>query len=228
MPLPREDFMVFISHATTEDGVLVERIAEALDRIHIRAYVFERYPVGGRKKFEEIELMIKACPYFLVVLTEAGIASQWVNQEIGYAVGVGRNPIPVIEVDSSTGERIESRGFLELNDPINYDRNDEVQLMADIIYTFHNLLLTKGKWKDSIYVRCKCGEEFDAELNFDKNWDLWIERPIEELPEWQMWSQPPTWLSPQRQSPIVITCTCDNCQREVRVSFPDCHLLPQQ
>lgn len=228
MPLPREDFMVFISHATTEDGVLVERIAEALDRIHVRAYVFERYPVGGRNKFKVIKRMIEECPYFLVVLSEAGIASQWVNQEIGYAVGVGKNPIPVIEVDSTTGKRIASSGFVELNDPINYDRNDEVQLMADIVYTFHNLLLPKGKWKDSIYVRCKCGNEFDAPLNIDECWELWNKRPIEEAPEWQMWHQPRTWLSPPGQSPIVISCTCDNCQREVRVSFPDCHLLPQQ
>ena len=83
MPLPKEEFRVFISHATTEDGELVRWIADALDRLHIRAFVYERYQRGGQNRFEVIKRWIKACPYFLVVLTKDGIASQWVNQEIG-------------------------------------------------------------------------------------------------------------------------------------------------
>ena len=224
MPLPKEDFKVFISHATTEDGMLVDWIAEALDRLHIRTFVYERYPRGGRNRFETIKAMIQACPYFLVVLTKAGIASQWVNQEIGYAVAVGREPIPVVEVDSSKGKRIESKGFVELNDPINYYRNNDVQLMADIVHTFHTLLLSEGKWMNLIYLRCKCGNKFEGKLDFDENWELWLERPREKLPQWGLWLEEPTI----KQGPIEVAWTCNKCQQEVKISFPDCHRLPQE
>ena len=39
MPLPKENFKVFISHATAEDGQLVNWVADALDRLHISAFV---------------------------------------------------------------------------------------------------------------------------------------------------------------------------------------------
>jgi hypothetical protein len=224
MPLPKEEFKVFISHATEEDGALVEWIADALDRLHIRAFVYERYPRGGQNRFDTIKGMIEVCPYFLVVLTKAGIASQWVNQEIGYAVAVGREPIPVREVDSATGKLINSKGFVELNDPIYYYRNNDVRLMADIIYTFHSLLLPAKKWTDFIYVRCKCGNEFEGELGFDENWEQWLERPREELPQWGLWVAEPSI----KQGPITVGWPCSKCGREVRISFPDCHLLPQE
>ncbi len=88
MPLPKEHFKVFISHATAEDSWLANWIADALDYLHIRAFVYERYPRGGQNRFEVIKSRIQSCPYFLAVLTKDGIASQWVNQEIGYAVAV--------------------------------------------------------------------------------------------------------------------------------------------
>ncbi len=226
MPKPQETFKVFISHATIADSDLANWIADALDLIHIRAFVYERYQTGGQNRFDVIKDMISLCPYFLVVLTREGIASQWVNQEIGYAVGKGKKPIPIIEVDSSTGRCIDSKGFVELHDPINYYKNDRIQLMADIVYTFRNLLARQGKWKDIIYLRCKCGNEFDANLNFDEHWEQWNERPIEEIPQWELWRQPQTWGESLIEQAIVVSCTCDECQREIRVSFPDCHQLP--
>ena len=123
MPLPKGDFKVFISHATAEDGELANWIADALDRLYIRAFVYERYQRGGQNRFEVIKSTIQACPYFLVMLTKDGIASQWVNQEIGYAVAVGKEIIPIMEVANSTGRLIKSKGFVELHDPIEYYRN---------------------------------------------------------------------------------------------------------
>jgi len=207
MPLPKEDFKVFISHATTEDGDLANWIADALDRLHIRAFVYERYKRGGQNRFEVIKEMIKACPYFLVMLTTDSIASQWVNQEIGYAVGVGREPIPIIEVDPYTARRIDSAGFVELHDPIDYYRNDNVGLMASVIYTFYSLLSSGRRWQDIIFLSCKCGNEFEGKLDFEKAWEI--------------------WLSDSSRTPFELPWTCVKCGREVRVSFPDCHLLPQ-
>ena len=86
--------------------------------------------MGGRNRFEVIKSMIAGCPYFLVVLTKDGIRSQWVNQEIGYAVARNKNLIPIIEIENFTARRFDSKGFVELHDPINYYRNNEIQLMA--------------------------------------------------------------------------------------------------
>lgn len=208
MPLPAEEFKVFISHATTEDGNLVNWIADALDRLHIRAYVYERYYMGGQNRFELIKTMIKACPYFLVVLTKAGISSQWVNQEIGYAAGVGKNLIPIIEVETFSGRRLDSQGFIELHDPINYYVNKDTQLIADVIYALRNYSGFDGKWKDSIYLTCKCGYEFDGKLEFNKWWEIWLRDP--------------------NRKPFNIEWNCMVCQHPVTISFPDCHLLPQE
>jgi len=205
MPLPREDFKVFISHATTEDGKLAAWIEEALDRLHIRAFVYERYPRGGQNRFEVIKATITKCPYFLALLTRDGIASQWVNQEIGYAVGVGKAVIPVVEVDGVTGRRIESKGFVELHDPIDYHRNDPIGLMHLIIYTFYSYLIEKGQWQDVIFLSCQCGNEFEGKLEYEKWLTKWVRNP----------------------KPFSIRWTCDKCQQQVTISFPDCHLIPQ-
>ena len=207
MPLPSETFKVFISHATTADGNLANWMADALDRLHIRAYVYERYQMGGQNRFETIKGMITTCPYFLVVLTKAGIESQWVNQEIGYAVAKGRNPIPIVEVESSTGKRLDSKGFVELNDPISYYRNQEILLMANVVYTLQNLFLFARKWQDLIFLSCVCGNEFEGQLQFRNHWDEFV--------------------SDQNQKPFIIPWICQKCGREVTISFPDCHLLPQ-
>ena len=208
MPLPKEKFKVFISHATAEDGELVNWMAEALDRLHLRAFVYERYPMGGQNRFDVIKHEIRACPYFLVVLTKAGIASQWVNQEIGYAVGVGRTLIPVVEIDSYAGSRTESKGFVELHDQISYDRNDNVGMMALVVYTFYARLADVGRWKDTIFLSCNCGYDFDAQLDFVARWEEWQQK--------------------QNGQPLNIEWRCPNCRRAVEVSFPDFHLLHQE
>lgn len=206
MPLPAETFKVFISHAAIPDSDLANWIADALDRIHVRAFVYERYQMGGQNRFEVIKSMISLCPYFLVLLTKDGIASQWVNQEIGYAVARGRSPIPIVEVDSYTGERLVSKGFVELHDQLLYYRNNERQLMSQVIYTFHRLLQPWRKWRDLIFLSCSCGYEFDGKLEFLKWWDAWLHDP--------------------NQIPFPIEWDCPSCRQKVSISFPDCHLLP--
>lgn len=208
MPLPKENVKVFISHVTAEDGILAGWIADALDRLHIRAYVYERYAIGGQNRFEVIKYYIRTCPYFLVVLTVDGIAFQWVNQEIGYAVGVGKKPIPIIEVDMYTGKLIESRGFVELHDPIRYYRNDPIGLMASIVYTFYSLLFSQGRWEDLVFLSCRCGCDFDGYLAFEKYWEIWQQDP--------------------ERRPLNLEWTCEKCRQKVILSFPDCHSVPQQ
>ena len=203
MALPLGEFKVFISHATDEDGDLSHWIAEALDRLHIRAFVYERYRRGGQNRFEVIKKMIDMCPYFLVLLTQAGISSQWVNQEIGYAVAAKKEPIPVFEEDRDTGKLINSRGFVELNDPIGYKRGDDINLMSSIVYALVASEMDAGKWNDIYFASCKCGNDFDGKLDFNKNWFRWVHEKV-----------PHTWK-----------WICPSCKKNVKISFPDCHIV---
>jgi len=205
MPLPYEKFKVFISHATTPDGQLVHWISEALDRLHIRAFAYERYMVGGRNRFETIKAMITECPYFIVLLTTQGVISQWVNQEVGFAVARGKNPIPIIEANQISGLRIQSQGFVELHDPITYVPSREVELMADILYTFVALLKFEGLWRDLVYLSCACQHDFEGQLDFQTNWSTYT----------------------STNQPFPLTWECKSCGRQVTLSFPDCHLIPQ-
>lgn len=201
MALPKGKYQVFISHATGEDGKLTNWLAEALDRLYIRAYVYERYQRGGQNRFETIKKMINECPYFLVILTKAGMLSQWVNQEIGYAVAIGKEPIPVLEVDN--GILVRSKGFVELHDPVRFKRGDRIGLMAEILHTLVYLLDENKEWKDEYYFSCKCGHNFIGKLDFEELWYYWKER----------------------HEPQNYSWNCPKCKQKVTISFPDCHIV---
>lgn len=202
MPVTKEDFKVFISHATTEDANLVTWIASALDNLHLKAFVYENYQLGGQIRFDVIKDKINECPYFLAILTKADISSQWVNQEIGYATAVGKTLIPVVETDH-TGKMIESKGFIELNDRIPYYRNNPIHLVGRIIYSIHGY---EGiNWKDLIYLSCKCGKEGDAPLQYEKSLSILNQDPA--------------------QTPFNLEFKCSSCNQQILVSFPDCHQL---
>jgi len=203
MPAPAETFKIFISHSTIPDGELANWIADSLDIIHIRAFVYQRYQMGGQNRFDIIKSMIKQCRHFLAILTKDGIASQWVNQEIGYSIAIGRNPIPIFEVDPFTKTVIQSKGFVELNDPIPYNKGDKIRLMAQIIYTLWNLSLRKKSWRDLIHLSCKCGNEFEGKLQIGRWWKQYVKNP----------------------KPFSIAWPCDKCKNKIEVSFPDCHLI---
>ncbi len=166
MSLPLEDFKVFLSHSE-QDPLWTRRINDTLDRLHIRTFVYEYYYVGGTNRFERIKNVIKSIPYFVALLTKNGLESQWVNQEIGYAVGVDKTPIPILEVDSRTGERLKSRGFVEINDPIFFDPALPDLMIEKLVYTLYSWLLLTGGWRDTIWLTCRCGNEFDGKLNYE-------------------------------------------------------------
>ncbi len=163
MLLPMEAFKVFLSHSEA-DAALTQRICDTLDRLHIRTFVYEYYPKGGANRFETIKTEIKGTEYFLVLITSNGLQSQWVNQEIGYAVGVGKTPIPILEVDPATGERLKSRGFVELHDPILLNPLAPSDMIRQLVYTFYGWL--GRNWPDRIWLTCKCGNEFDGGLDY--------------------------------------------------------------
>jgi len=167
MSLPNEPFKVFLSHSE-QDAELTRWVYEVLCRLHIRSFVYEYYKVGGANRFEKIPEMIRSTRYFVALLTRNGLDSQWVNQEIGYAVGVGKEPIPILEVNPETGERLKSRGFVEIRDPILHNPYEPGLTIWDLVYTLYAWLLDQNAWRDRMWLTCKCGHEFDADLGYER------------------------------------------------------------
>lgn len=168
MPLPKEKIKVFLSHSQA-DRALTYRMIETLDRLHIRTFAYEYYYVGGVNRFELIKHMIANTEYFVVLLTSNGLKSQWVNQEIGYAVGIGKAPIPILEVNPKTRRRLGSRGFVELHDPILFNPLDPGDMIRLLVYTFYGWLTSTRSWPDKIWLTCKkCENEFDEELDYSQ------------------------------------------------------------
>lgn len=226
MPLPSELFKVFLSHSE-KDRLLTWRIRETLDRLHIRTFVYEYYRLGGSNRFERIKENIRNAPHFVALLTSNGLASQWVNQEIGFAVGVGKSIIPIVEIDPATGKRLESHGFVELHDQILLNPSQLDIMVKDLVYTFYSWLNKNKSWADGIWLTCRCGHEFDGALNYREikshpEWTIrswkcakcgtsleiglpgfslnFLEPSKAELPE--PFKGPPPWLKPIKKSPF--------------------------
>lgn len=165
MPPSKQEFQVFLSHSE-RDAALTARICETLDRLHIKTFVYEYYFKDATNKSERTQELIKKIPYFLALFTQNGLQSQCMNQEIGFAVGVNKTPTSILEIEPSTRIRLPFHGFVELDDPILYDPSNPNKMMAGLVHTFYGLLNKDKKWADSILVTCKCGEEYDCDLNY--------------------------------------------------------------
>ncbi|TET40199.1 MAG: toll/interleukin-1 receptor domain-containing protein [Dehalococcoidia bacterium] len=150
-------FDVFLSH-DHDDFALVDRIEKILQRIKISAYVYEKYPRYGEYIPEVIKETIKDSKYFVVFLTHEGIASQWVNQEIGIAHAFDKLIIPVKD------RQLQSKGFVELREFIYYDPLSPEDMIYRLIHTLRWRLSKQQAAEKGLALDCKCGSKFDDTL----------------------------------------------------------------
>jgi hypothetical protein len=94
---------VFISHAT-RDRVWVDRVAKQVVAMGIHPYLAEHDPQLGRLLSDKVQEEISHSAAMLVLLTEAGHDSNYVHQEIGYALANGVLVIALVapEIDRTT------------------------------------------------------------------------------------------------------------------------------
>jgi hypothetical protein len=146
-----KSFNVFLSY-NESDLALVERIMGILERMGISAYSFKHYPEYGEYIPEIVKKNIIDSEYFVVLLTQAGIESQWVNQEIGMAFALKMLIIPIIQTS------VESKGFVELRQRIDIELNNPETAISNLIYRFRSLYNVT-----SIRFQCKnenCHKQF--------------------------------------------------------------------
>ncbi|MEE9237902.1 MAG: toll/interleukin-1 receptor domain-containing protein [Thermoplasmata archaeon] len=107
-------YRVFLAHST-QDGKLVGSIYEALRERDIECFVAEKHREPGKFITEKIEEAILSSDAVLVLWTEHGAASPFVNQEVGFARRSKKRIIPFVQA----GVKLE--GFLYGMDSREFD-----------------------------------------------------------------------------------------------------------
>lgn len=91
-------YNVFVSHSMRQEdlGIVYTAAQDAAGR-GIGCYIAERDWQFGQSLPAKIETHIRSCDCFVAFLTVGGAQSQWVQQEIGCAVGSNKPRILVVE-----------------------------------------------------------------------------------------------------------------------------------
>jgi len=154
-------FDVFLSH-DSQDFDLVDRVWKILDRINISAYMYEFYPNYGQYLPETIKAMLKQSKCVVVFFTRNGMNSQWVNQEVGIAIGsvpaFQSITIPVVE------EGVICKGFTEHLIHINYKVNQPEIMLANLVWALRQKLGKANLVSNGLRVDCTCGWIFQSDL----------------------------------------------------------------
>lgn len=129
---------VFLSHAK-EDRNFADRVCDILERMGINCFIYERFPEYGEYIPEIIKKNIIHYKTFVVLLTQNGVQSQVVNQEIGMAFALNKVIIPIVE------SGVETKGFVELRQRIDYDGNKQEGAISSLLYRLRDLYPAQNK-----------------------------------------------------------------------------------
>lgn len=88
---------IFVSHALT-DQALIKSVKNTLEPLEITLFIAEHYEDLQRTITEKIEDMIKKSDVALILLTENGFNSNFVQQEIGYIKSLNKPCLQIVEV----------------------------------------------------------------------------------------------------------------------------------
>ena len=144
-------FGVFISYSK-EDKDIADQIFYSLQRIvEISPFMAEYFPQAGIDLKQKISNDLDKSSFVIVLLTQSGVASQWVNQEIGYARARQLLIVPVVE------EGTEVQGFLEGIEFIKLEKNNPKEVISKIIYNLR-LHIPRGHEIYVLHLRLSCSK----------------------------------------------------------------------
>ena len=129
-------YKVFLSHSSRDQGLVIS-LASLLKRLGIEVFVAEWYLSPGQPLSQKVFAELRAADCVVVLLTGSGVRSQWVQQEIGYALSTSKRVIPLVEkgVDRTT------LGALQGVEYVEYDPAQPQESLNRLI-TFVNSLKT--------------------------------------------------------------------------------------
>jgi nucleoside 2-deoxyribosyltransferase len=129
-------FSVFVSHSVRDLNV-VYQFKYWLEVNGIGVYVADMQPQYGTSLPAKIANAINQSDCVIAILTTYGDRSDWVNQEIGYAVRGGKLVIPVVE------QGVNLKGFIADVEHVTFQSNDPATAITNVINYLSKLKATK-------------------------------------------------------------------------------------
>jgi hypothetical protein len=107
-------YKVFISHSCRDQGLVIS-LANVLSKFGVEVYVAEWYLAPGERIEKKIFDMIGQSDCAIVLLTRDGIRSNWVQHEVGYVLGAGKQLIPIVEKGTAPRDlaSLQGREYIE-------------------------------------------------------------------------------------------------------------------
>jgi len=118
-------YKVFISHSSNpEDLPIIQQVSNQIQGAGVEAYVATWFREPGRDIGDKVRSAIRASDAVFGIWTKGGSEAQWVNQELGFAEGLGKTIVLLVE----TGVRV--KGFAQNREYISFDRNNPVTALT--------------------------------------------------------------------------------------------------
>jgi hypothetical protein len=152
---------IFLSHSE-QDRELIDFIKNSLDAIDLDVYVEELETNYGTDVVESVCKAIENSDYFMAVLTNKSIKSQWVNQEIGYAFA---NNIDILPIRIG---KVKVTGMISNLKGIKSESNNK-KITSKIVWHFIN----ENNIKYFTVVCEKCGKEEEWEIPTQEDFYNW-------------------------------------------------------
>lgn len=107
-------YKVFLSHSTRDRGLVIA-LASLFRKLGVEASVAEWYLTPGERLDKKIFTQIDQSDCTIVLLTKNGMRSNWVQQEIGYALKSNKPLIPLVEtgINSTELASLAGREYIE-------------------------------------------------------------------------------------------------------------------
>lgn len=157
-------YRTFIGYSS-EDEKLAQYIHDCLERIvQIQPYKAEIYLEFGEDSKKKLQNELDNSYFMVVLLTDRGMRSQWVNQEIGYAYALKRRLkiLPALRglphIIPISENQLKLKGFITKDtiDILFLDKYSSAELViADIIFTIRKYI-PRGLGKGTLTVRIAC------------------------------------------------------------------------
>lgn len=113
-------YKVFISHSTRDQGLVIS-LANLLSKFGVEVFVAEWHLAPGERLDKKVLGQIENSNCVVALLTQNGIRSNWVQQEIGCSLKHNKPIIPIVEkgIDPRELGALQAREYIEY-DPSQY------------------------------------------------------------------------------------------------------------
>lgn len=140
-------YRVFISHSTRDQGLVIT-LAKLLAQFGVEVAVAEWYLAPGELLDEKVFSQIEQANCVVVLLTKNGIRSNWVQQELGYAIKANKLVIPLVE----KGVDLKELGALQGREYIEYDPSEPQEALLKVARYVKSLELKRAERNKALLI----------------------------------------------------------------------------